>query len=125
MSEAKKAKAAEPAPRENCLLPPVDVVEDANGIVLYADMPGVPRDKLNLHVDGDSLTIEGELALEVPADMKATHAEVNLPCYRRVFTLSKELDADKIRAEFKQGVLTLHIPRVAQAQPRKIAIQVD
>lgn len=109
---------------EAALLPPVDVVEDAGGITLYADLPGVAKDKLGLHVDGDTLTIEGELGLAMPQGMEASHAEVGLPRYRRVFTLSKELDADKISAEFKLGVLKLRIPKAEHAQPRKIEVRV-
>ena len=58
---ARQGSAQEPA-----LLPPVDVVEDSTGITLYADMPGVPRDQLNLRVERDTLTLEGEIALPVP-----------------------------------------------------------
>ena len=72
---------------EAALVPPVDVIEDANGITLYADLPGVPKDKLNLHVEADTLTIEGEVSLDLPPDMESTHAEVSLPRYRRVFSL--------------------------------------
>src|SRR6186713_1030908 len=89
------------------LTPPVDVIEDANGITLYADLPGVSRERLELQVDGETLTIEGEMGLELPQGMEATHAEVSLPRYRRVFTLSKELDTAKLQAELKQGVLKL------------------
>lgn len=106
------------------LVPPVDVIEDAAGITLYADLPGVPKDKINLHVDADTLTIEGELALELPAGIESTHAEVSLPRYRRTFTLSRELDADKVNAEFEHGVLRLRIPKAAHAMPRKIEITV-
>ena len=56
--------------------------------------------------------------------MEASHAEVSLPGYRRVFTLSRELDADKVSAEFNQGLLTLRIPKAEHAQPRKIAINI-
>jgi HSP20 family molecular chaperone IbpA len=105
------------------MTPPVDVIEDASGITLYADMPGVPRDKLNLRVEGDQLDIEGELTIPVPTDIAVTYAEMNRTLYRRTFTLSKELDAEKIAAEFNNGVLTLRIPKAAHAQPRRIAIQ--
>jgi len=105
------------------MTPPVDVIEDASGITLYADMPGVPRDKLSLKVEGDQLDIEGELTIPVPADIAVTYAEMNRTLYRRTFTLSKELDAEKIAAEFNNGVLTLRIPKAAHAQPRRIAIQ--
>jgi HSP20 family molecular chaperone IbpA len=109
---------------EAALLPPVDVIEDANGIVLIADLPGVPKDKLHLQVEADTLTIEGDVSLPMPEGMESNHVEVNLPRYRRVFTLSKELDTEKVAAEFEQGVLKLRIPKVAHAQPRKIEIRV-
>lgn len=106
------------------MLPAVDVVEDAGGITLYADLPGVPKDKLNLRVDADALSIEGEVALPVPADMEANHVEVELPRYQRTFTLGKELDSEKIRAEFQNGVLKLSIPKVEHAKPRRIEVRV-
>jgi len=107
------------------LLPPVDVIEDAAGITLYADLPGVPKDKLSLQVEAGTLTIEGELGLDLPEGMEATHAEMSLPRFRRVFTLSKDLDGSKVGAEFRHGVLKLSIPKAEHAQPRKIKIQVQ
>lgn len=115
----KETNAARP---EAALLPPVDVIEDASGITLFADLPGVPKDKLNLRLEADSLTIEGEVAIAMPQGMESSHAEVRLPRYRRSFTLSKELDCEKAAAEFKQGVLKLRIPKAEHAQPRKIPI---
>ncbi len=113
------------ARQEAAVLPPVDVIEDATGITLYADLPGVPKDKLNLRVEADTLTIEGEVGLATPEGLQASHAEVQVPRYRRVFTLSKELDAEKIAAELANGVLKLRIPKAEHAQPRKIAIKVS
>ena len=117
-------------PRDNAdtrsdaaLLPPVDVVEDAAGITLYADLPGVPKDRLNLQLDADTLSIEGEVMLAMPEGMSASHAEVSLPRYRRKFTLSRELDSEHAVAEFHNGVLKLRIPKAAHAQPRKITVQ--
>lgn len=109
---------------EAALMPPVDVIEDASGITLYADLPGVAKDKVQLQVEADTLSIEGELALDMPEGMEASHAEVSLPRYRRVFTLSKEMDTDKIAAEFDQGVLRLRIPKAEHAQPRRIEVRV-
>jgi HSP20 family molecular chaperone IbpA len=122
-----KENTAAAAPRrdEPALWPPVDVIEDTSGITLYADLPGVPKDKLNLRVEGDQLSIEGEIALTVPQGMQSQHAEVRLSRYRRAFTLSKELDADKVNAEFAQGLLRVRIPKAEHAQPRKIAVQVN
>ena len=110
---------------EPALLPPVDVIEDATGITLYADMPGVPRDKLNLRVDGDQLAIEADMVLPVSEGLQPQYAEVTRAAYRRTFTLSKELDAEKVSAELNQGVLRVRIPKADHAQPRKIAIQVN
>lgn len=109
---------------EAALLPAVDVIEDAAGITLYADLPGVSKENLALHVEADTLTIEGEVALPMPDGIEASHTEVGLPRYRRVFTLSKELDSSKVAAEFNQGVLKLRIPKAEHAQPRKIEIRV-
>lgn len=106
------------------LLPPVDVIEDGHGITLYADMPGVPKDQVQLRVEGDVLSIEGEMALPVPAGMDASHAEVQRARYARAFTLSKELDPDKVTAEMSAGVLQVRIPKAAHAQPRRVQVQI-
>src|ERR1700712_1651289 len=65
--------------RDIAMTPPVDVVEDASAITLLADLPGVSRDKLNVQFETDSLTIEGEVSLEIPEGMESSHAEVRLP----------------------------------------------
>ena len=122
-STAVTRKAAN-APAEAALTPPVDVIEDSAGITLYADLPGVAKDRLNLHIEGDTLSIEGEISLPTQENMDATHVEVSLPRYRRVFTLSRELDAGKVNAEFEHGVLKLRIPKAEHAQPRKIEVRV-
>lgn len=110
---------------ESALIPPVDVVEDSSGITLYADLPGVSKDKLNLNVEAGTLTIEGELGLSTPEGMEATYAEVGLARFRRVFSLSKDLDTAKVSAELAQGVLRLRIPKAEHAQPRKIEVRVS
>lgn len=107
------------------LIPPVDVIEDSAGITLRADLPGVPKDKLSLQVEADTLTIEGEVTLSMPDGMEASYAEVTVPRYRRVFTLSKELDTGSVSAEFRQGVLELRIPKAEHAKPRRIEVKVN
>jgi HSP20 family protein len=125
MNEKTKPQKPEAADKsEGTLLPAVDVFEDATGITLFADLPGVTREQLHLHLEADSLSIEGEVALEMPEGMEASHAEVLLPRFRRVFTLSKELDGHKVSAEFRNGVLKLRIPKVEHAQPRRIEVQI-
>ncbi|MGJ7574747.1 Hsp20/alpha crystallin family protein [Variovorax sp. RB2P76] len=109
---------------EAALTPAVDVVEDAAGITLYADLPGVSRDKLNLQVEAATLTIEAESDLAVPEGLKSSHTEVSLGRFRRVFTLSKELDTQSVSAELTQGVLKLRIPKAAHAKPRRIDVRV-
>ncbi|MEJ8810548.1 Hsp20/alpha crystallin family protein [Variovorax ureilyticus] len=106
------------------LTPPVDVVEDATGITVFADLPGVSRDKLDLQIESDTLTIEAETALTVPEGLQSSHTEVGLARFRRVFTLSRELDAEKVSAQLANGVLTLRIPKSERAQPRRIDVQV-
>lgn len=106
------------------LTPPVDVLEDSGGITLYADLPGVTHERLNLHVEAQTLTIEAESSLTVPDDLKTSHTEVGLGRFRRVFTLSKELDTEKVSAELAQGVLKLRIPKAEHAKPRRIDVQV-
>jgi HSP20 family molecular chaperone IbpA len=126
MTEKTTAPRKEEATRPpEALMPPVDVFEDSAGITLYADLPGVPREKLALHVEGDTLTIEGDIEIATPEGMEGSHVEVNLPRYRRVFTLSKELDAGKVAAELNHGVLKLRIPKAEHAQPRRIEVRVS
>ena len=107
------------------LMPPVDVFEDSTGITLRADLPGVPKEKLELQVEANTLTIAGELSIPTPEGMQATYVEVDVPRFRRVFTLSKDLDTTKISAEVKHGVLSLRIPKAEHAQPRRIDIKVS
>jgi HSP20 family protein len=108
---------------ERALMPRVDVLEDDSGITLLADLPGVPKDRLELKVEGDTLWIEGVVAQALPERLEAVYAEVRVPRYRRAFTLSRELDSGRIDANLKDGVLKLRIPKQAHAQPRRIQVQ--
>lgn len=124
MSEKQVVRRGEPAEELQTLLPRVDVFENKDGILLLADMPGVPKDKLDLRVENDTLLIEGEIAPDTPENMEAVYAEVHLSRYRRAFSLSSELDSSRIDAQLRDGVLNLRIPRHAHAQPRKIEVKV-
>ena len=104
------------------LVPRVDVLEDDAGITLLADLPGVPKDKLELKVEGDTLLIEGEVTTAMPPQLQSVYAEVRVPRYRRAFTLSRELDTSRIEAAMKDGVLTLRVPKQEHAKPRRIAV---
>ena len=108
---------------ERAVLPRVDVFEDPSGITLLADLPGVPKDRLEIKVEGDTLWIEGTVQPLTPEGLEAVYAEVRVPRFRRRFTLSRELDAAKVNANLKDGVLTLRIPKQEHAQPRRISVQ--
>ena len=108
--------------QQRAVLPAVDVFEDAAGITLLADMPGVPKEQLELKVEGESLLIEGGVQPRTPDGLEAIYAELRVPRYRRSFSLSRELDSTRIEANLKDGVLTLRIPKQAHAQPRRIAV---
>ncbi len=103
--------------------PAVDVFEDAGGITLLADLPGVPRELLDLKVEGDTLQIEGRVQARTPDGLEPVYAELRVPRYRRSFTLSRELDTSRVEANLKDGVLTLRIPKQSHAQPRRIPVQ--
>ncbi|MEF7616059.1 Hsp20/alpha crystallin family protein [Aquincola sp. MAHUQ-54] len=109
---------------EPAIVPAVDVIEDATGITLYADLPGVSKESLALDVERDTLTIEGTVQLVQPEGLAVRHVEVERARYRRVFTLSKELDSQQVTAELSQGVLKLRIPKAQHAQPRRIPVNV-
>jgi len=107
---------------QRAALPAVDVFEDNAGITLLADMPGVPREQLDIKVEGEELLIESGVQPRTPDGLEAIYAEVRAPRYRRSFTLSRELDTTRIEANLKDGVLSLRIPKQAHAQPRKITV---
>ena len=110
---------------ELALLPPVDIVEDGGGITLFADLPGVGREDLAIGVDGRSLTIEAPLKLGETNSLTPVYAEVRANHFRRSFELSADLDTSRIDAGLKDGVLTLRIPKLEQAKPRRIDVRVE
>ncbi len=124
MSEQKRPGTQVPVPAaEPALRPNVEVFEDANGISLVADLPGVAPEQLNVQVDKETLLIEGSAELSLPANMQVLHAEVRHRSYRRSFALSSELDPEGIEAQLKDGVLRLHIPKRSEVRPRRIEVR--
>jgi HSP20 family molecular chaperone IbpA len=107
------------------LVPPVDIYEDTGGITLYADLPGVAREDLAIGVDGRNLTIEAPLKLGEANSLTPIYAEVRANHFRRSFELSSDLDTAKIDAGLRDGVLTLRIPKLEQAKPRRIDVRVE
>ena len=114
-----------PARTAPALLPPVDVFEDASGITVLADLPGVTRDDLAIGVDGRNLTIEAPVKLGESESLQSVYAEVRANHYRRSFELSADLDTARIDAGLKDGVLTLRIPKLERAKPRRIDVRVE
>lgn len=113
------AGTAAPAP---AALPAIDVYEDESGITLLADLPGVPREGLEIKVEGDALMLEAALGTATPAEVEPVYAEWRVPRFRRSFTLSRELDSSRIEAQLRDGVLRLRIPKQAHAQPRRVVV---
>ncbi|BAO44197.1 Hsp20/alpha crystallin family protein [Thiolapillus brandeum] len=109
---------------EASIRPAVDIFEDESGITLHADMPGISRDRLNVKVEGDTLTIEGDAEIPMPEGMEPLYADVQATHYQRSFTLSSEMDPDKVDASLTHGVLTLRIPKREEHKPRRIEVQV-
>ena len=108
---------------ERTMIPRVDVFEDDAGITLLADLPGVPKENLELKIDGDTLLIEGSIVTPTPQDLQSVYAEIRVPRYRRAFVLSRELDPKKIEANLRDGVLNLRIPKQEHAKPRRIEVR--
>jgi HSP20 family molecular chaperone IbpA len=123
-TDVSKQKTAATQEQERALLPPVDIFENASGITVQADMPGVSRERLEVHIDNDTLSIEGRAETPMPEGMEALHADVRSTLYRRNFSLSSELDGEKIEAGLKDGVLTLRIPKREEHKPRRIEVQI-
>ncbi len=111
--------------QERPISPAVDIFENEVGITVLADMPGVSKDRLNVSVDNGALSIEGSAVIAMPDGMEALHADVRSTRYERGFSLSSELDVDKVDANLKDGVLTLRIPKRAEHTPRKIEIRAE
>jgi HSP20 family protein len=110
---------------ELVLRPPVDIFENAEGITVLADMPGVSRDRLNIEVDKDMLLVEGDAKISMPEGMEALYADVRSTRYRRSFALSSELQTDAVDASLKDGVLSIRIPKRAELRPRKIEVRAE
>jgi len=106
------------------LTPAVNIAEGEAGITLFADMPGVSKERLTIKVEGDNLTIEGQAQIDVPENIELLHSEVRSPSFRRSFTLSRDLDPAKIEATLKNGVLQMHIPKSEEARPKRIEVKV-
>lgn len=115
---------AEEVSRRTVLTPAVDVFEDSHAVTLWADLPGVPREKLEIKVHDGDLSIEAESVVRTPPNLRLSHAEVRAPYFQRRFAISDDFDTSKIEANLKDGVLKLTIPRREESKPRRIEVNV-
>jgi len=102
--------------------PAVDIVETEHELTLYADMPGVAADGVDLRYEKGELVLHGKAAGR-HAGKALLLAEAPAGDYYRVFTINESIDAARIEAEFKDGVLVVHLPKAEEARPRQISVK--
>jgi len=102
--------------------PPVNLYETTDGYVVTAELPGLRVDDIDITVERDRLTLRGERRIEHPADASLHRVERRGGAFRRTIQLPLEVDGDKVEAVYRNGVLTLQIPKAPEHQPRRIAV---
>lgn len=100
-----------------------DIVETAEGVTLILEMPGVAADNVDITLEKRVLTIRGKVQPTSPEALQLAYAEYGEGDFERSFTLGDDFDSDKIGAEVSHGVLTVTLPRLAEASPKKIAVK--
>jgi len=103
--------------------PRVDIFEKDNTIVLLADMPGTDEKNINISLEKNILTITGEVDVQQRQGYQLEYAEYGVGDYSRSFTVSEDIDRDKIEATVKNGVLRLTLPKAEAAKPRRIDVR--
>ncbi len=109
---------------ERPMVPPVDIYETAEGLILVADMPGVSKDKVDVKIEENVLEIRGEIADLPGEDVSPVYAELTGKEYYRAFTIGPEFDLDKVEASMEAGMLRIFLPKIEAEKPRKIEIKV-
>lgn len=114
----------ERASKRPVVIPAVDIFENKDELLVIADVPGASAEGLNIHFDKDQLFIEATgQALDTEA--KTLFREFGVVDYRRIFELAPGVDTENIKAELKNGVLAIHLPKSAALKPRKITISTE
>ena len=103
--------------------PAVDIFETNDELVVVADMPGVSPDGLNVHLEGDQLSIEGRVREADYEGLKPLYVEYGVGGFYRKFTLGESVDRNAIKAQMKNGVLVLKLPKAERARARRIAVE--
>ena len=115
-------KKEEPTAPVRMFLPTTDIYETDQALTVVMEMPGVDKEKVEINVEDGVLTVEGRIDFSKYEALQPVYTEYNIGNFRRSFDLSNSIDQDKIRADMKDGVLTLTLPKAEQAKPRKIAV---
>lgn len=106
-------------------IPPVDVFETPESIVLKADLPDVNKDELDISIENNTLTIKGERKMEKEVKEKNFfRCERSYGTFSRSFTLPPTVAAEKVEASFENGVLTLTLPKREESKPKQIKVKV-
>jgi HSP20 family protein len=101
----------------------VQFEDDGSNYVLHADVPGLTENDFQINVAGNTVTLRGERKVEVPEGHSVHRRERRAVSFAKSFELPTRVDAEKANATLKHGVLTLTLPKVAEAQPRQIAVK--
>src|SRR6476620_5006927 len=104
-------------------MPTTDIFETEEALTVVMEMPGVDKANVSIHVEDDVLSVDGRLDFSKYEKLQPVYTEYNIGHYRRRFSLSpSRVDQNRIKAEMKDGVLTLTLPKAEQAKPRRIAV---
>jgi HSP20 family protein len=103
-------------------LPEVDIQELNDSLKLFADMPGVKQSDVEVTLDKGILTIVGTVSTEVYQKLTRLYTEYNVGNYFRQFELNEDIDAQRINASMRDGVLELTLPKSERARPRRIEV---
>jgi len=123
LQKTESATAAEKIRNVKTFVPRVDIYETKESIFLIADMPGVDEKTVEVEMEKNILTITGWTEDSKLKDHSLLFSEYETGDYERSFTLSDEIDREKINATVKQGVLLLELPKAEKVKPKKIAIK--
>jgi HSP20 family protein len=105
-------------------IPATDIYETADAITVVADMPGVAADQIDIRLENQVLSLSGEQAQDPAREgFEPLHCGYRTGTWRREFTLTTDVDADRITARIHEGVLTVTLPKSEKVKPRKIEVQ--
>ncbi len=123
LHKTENATATERIRNIKTFVPRVDIYEAKDALFLIADMPGVDEKSVDVELEKNILTITGRVNIDETKDKSIVYSEYEVGDYERTFTLSGEIDREKIYATVKNGVLRLELPKTEKVKPKKIAVK--